>query len=158
MEIRDAVVEDAAAACEVMRRSIAELCVADHGNEPEFLRRWLANKIPEVVAGWIRQPKSSVLLAVEGEAILAVGSVTDKGEILLNYVSPDVRFRGVSRALMRALEARARQRGNAECRLFSTATAFPFYRAAGYRETGPVQVRFGMSSCYPMAKRLTERH
>lgn len=158
MEIRDAVVEDAAAACEVMRRSISELCVPDHGNDPEFLRRWLANKTPEVVAAWIRRPKSSVLVAVDGEAILAVGCVTDKGEILLNYVSPDVRFRGVSRAMMRELEARARKRGNSECRLFSTATAFPFYRAGGYRETGPVQVRFGMSSCYPMTKRLTESY
>lgn len=155
MEIRDAVVEDASAACEVMRRSITELCVADHGNEPEFLRRWLANKRPDIVAAWIKEPKNSVLVAVEGGAILAVGSVTDKGEILLNYVSPEVRFRGVSRALLRALEARAVERGNTRCRLFSTATAFHFYRAAGYRETGPVQVRFGMSSCYPMAKRLT---
>lgn len=155
MEIRDAVVEDAPAACEVMRRSISELCVADHGNNPEFLRRWLANKRPEIIASWIGQPRNSVLVAVEGGAVLAVGSVTDKGEITLNYVSPDARFRGVSRALLRALEARALERGNTACKLFSTATAFPFYRSAGYRETGPVQVRFGMSSCYPMAKRLT---
>ncbi|WP_154071510.1 hypothetical protein [Bradyrhizobium lablabi] len=34
MRIRDAVPEDATAAWEVVRRSIAELCVADHHNDP----------------------------------------------------------------------------------------------------------------------------
>ena len=44
IEVRDAVREDAPAACEVIRRSISELCEADHRNDPEILRRWLANK------------------------------------------------------------------------------------------------------------------
>jgi hypothetical protein len=34
MEIREAMTEDAPAACEVLRRSISELCVADHRNDP----------------------------------------------------------------------------------------------------------------------------
>jgi hypothetical protein len=50
MEIRAAVPEDALAACEVMRRSISELCEADHRNDPVILGRWLANKAPETVA------------------------------------------------------------------------------------------------------------
>src|SRR5438105_14457983 len=104
MEIRDAVPVDATAACEVIRRSIIELCVADHRNEPAILERWLANKTPEIVASWIAQTGGSVLVALEGAAILAVGSVTDQGEITLNYVSPDARFRGVSRAMLRVLE------------------------------------------------------
>src|SRR5206468_1478119 len=87
MEIRDAVPADAPAACEVIRRSITELCVADHHNEPAILERWLTNKTPEIVASWITQPGSSVLVAVEGGVMLAVGSVTDQGEITLNYVS-----------------------------------------------------------------------
>jgi hypothetical protein len=44
MEIRDAMTEDAPAACDVLRRSISELCVADHGNDPTILARWLSNK------------------------------------------------------------------------------------------------------------------
>ena len=44
MVIRDAKLEDAVAACEVARRSIAELCEADHGGDPEIVARWLANK------------------------------------------------------------------------------------------------------------------
>jgi hypothetical protein len=89
-----------------MRRSIAELCVADHKNDPVILARWLGNKTVENFVAWINQPDNSLLVAVEEGRILAVGSVTDAGSIGLNYVSPDARFQGVSRTLLRALEAR----------------------------------------------------
>ena len=115
LEIRAAIPEDAPAACAVMRRSIAELCVADHRNDEAILARWLGNKTPEIFGSWIRQPDNSLLVAVEGGNILAVGSVTDAGQITLNYVSPDARFCGVSRALLGALEARAAERGNTRC-------------------------------------------
>jgi GNAT superfamily N-acetyltransferase len=116
MKVRDAVPEDAVVACEVMRRSIAELCVADHRNDPAILERWLSNKTPETFRSWIR-PDCSLLVATEDDGILAVGSVTDAGEITLNYVSPDARFRGVSAALLGALERRAVERGNELCSL-----------------------------------------
>jgi GNAT superfamily N-acetyltransferase len=77
-----------------------------------------------------------VLVAVEDGCIFAVGSVTDAGEITLNYVSPDARFRGVSRAMLTALEARALERGADRCTLLSTETAHRFYRSAGYIENG----------------------
>jgi GNAT superfamily N-acetyltransferase len=154
MEIRDAVAEDAPAACHVLRRSISELCVADHRNDPTILMRWLANKTPENVTSWIANPKTSVLVAVEVGTILAVGSVTNAGEITLNYVSPDARFRGVSRALLGALEARAIQRGNVRCTLTSTETARGFYRANGYAEDGRLAGKFGTCASYPMSKPL----
>jgi len=155
MEIRDAVPEDAPAACEVLRRSISELCHADHLNDPVILARWLTNKTPEIVGSWIIKPGNSVLVAVEDGSILAVGSLTNAGQITLNYVSPDARFRGVSRALLTALEARALERGADRCRLLSTETARRFYRSAGYGEDGPPQGQFGTISSYPMSKRLT---
>ena len=94
MKVRDATSADAEDACAVLRASIIELCAADHGNDPVLMERWLANKQPELVAGWIAQPNGSVLVAVDdGDAILAVGSVTDAGEITMNYVSPHARFR-----------------------------------------------------------------
>jgi GNAT superfamily N-acetyltransferase len=112
MKIRDAVPEDATVACEVMRRSIAELCVADHRNDPTILERWLGNTSPEIFKSWIR-PGNALLVAIEDERILAVGCVTDAGEITLNYVSPDARFRGVSEVLLASLEQRARARQRA---------------------------------------------
>jgi ribosomal protein S18 acetylase RimI-like enzyme len=154
MEIRDAIADDAAAACDVLRRSIAELCTADHRNDPAVLARWLSNKTPENLASWIAQPESSVLVAVEDGAILAVGSVTDEGEITLNYVSPDARFRGISRAMLAALEARASERCNARCTLVSTETARRFYQSAGYVDDGPPQHKFCTTSSYPMSRTL----
>ena len=117
MQIRDALPEDAPAACIVLKRSIAELCEADHRNDPAILAQWLGNKTHENFYAWVRQPDNSLLVAVENQDILAVGSVTDAGTIGLNYVSPDARFRGVSRALLRALEGRAADRGNHRCNL-----------------------------------------
>jgi GNAT superfamily N-acetyltransferase len=154
VKIRDAGPDDAEAACAALRASIIELCAADHGNDPVLLERWLANKQPEIVAGWITRTDSSVLVAAEDDTILAVGSVTDAGEITLNYVSPRARFRGVSRALLKALEARAAERGNTECRLHSTETAHRFYLANGYADYGEPIRKFGMNSGYPMSKRI----
>jgi hypothetical protein len=56
MEIRDARLEDASSACQVVGRSISELCVADHGNDPAILKQWLNNKTPENLASWITHP------------------------------------------------------------------------------------------------------
>jgi GNAT superfamily N-acetyltransferase len=153
MKIRDATPDDAVAACEVMRRSISELCFTDHGNDPEILQRWLSNKKPETFRSWI-QPANSLRLAVESDTILAVGCVTADGEITLNYVSPDARFRGVSKALLADLERRASKQGNAVCRLESTETAHRFYLTRGYAENGPPNRKFGSISGYPMSKRI----
>ena len=152
--IRDATPEDAVAACHILKKSITRLCVADHRNDPAILNAWLANKTPEIVAAWAVQKGNALLLAVEGDAILAVGSVTDAGEITLNYVAPGARFRGVSRALLKALEARAIARGNSRCTLTSTETAHRFYLSAGYRDNGTPTGKFGTIAGCPMSKEI----
>jgi GNAT superfamily N-acetyltransferase len=152
--IRDAKEADAVQGCEVLQRSIRELCISDHQGNAEILARWLSNKRPDVFSGWITQPGNSLMVAVEEGELLAVGAVTDSGEITLNYVSPDARFRGVSRALLAALESRAAERGNAVCSLTSTATARRFYLANGYEDAGPPRHSFGTTSGFPMRKRL----
>ena len=154
MHIRDAVVEDAPAACRVLRRSIAELCAADHHNDPAILERWLRNKTPENLANWIMLAGGSILVAVEDNTILAVGGVTNRGEITLNYVAPEARFRGISRAMLGALERRAHERGNARCVLLSTGTAHRFYQANGYADDGASEGKFGTAASYPMSKPL----
>jgi GNAT superfamily N-acetyltransferase len=154
MEVRDATPADALGGCTVLKRSIAELCDADHKNDPAVLARWLGNKTVENFVAWVGQLDNSLLVAVENNNILAVGAVTDAGVIGLNYVSPDARFRGVSRAMLQALEARAFERGNTRCTLTSTETARRFYRSNGYLEDGAPVGNFGASSGSPMSKRL----
>ena len=154
MKIRDAVKADAAAACQVVRSSITELCPLDHHNDRQILGRWLANKTPENLEAWIADPGASLLVAVDDEAVLAVGSVKNDGEITMNYVSPHARFRGASSALLNAMESRARERGNTNCHLLSTETAHQFYLARGYRDDGPTVGKFGTAASYPMVKAL----
>jgi GNAT superfamily N-acetyltransferase len=154
MIIRDATAADAAKACEAIRASIAELCVADHGQNPEVLECWLASKTPDNVAAWATAAGSSLLIAIEDDAVLAVGGVKDDGEITLNYVAPRARFRGVSAALLTALEVRTAKRGATEITLLSTETAHRFYLSRGYRDMGPSLGKFGTASSYPMSKML----
>lgn len=153
MNIRDAVAEDAVAACRVMRRSIIELCIADHRNEQQVLASWLGNKTTQNFLSWIK-PSNSLLVGIDGDCLLAVGCVTGSGEITLNYISPDARFRGHSRAMLAALEACAREKGNSHTHLESTVTAHRFYLRNGYVDTGLRTRKFGMDSGIRMSKTL----
>ena len=74
-----------------------------------------------------------VLAEDEGE-ILGVGAGTAAGNVTLNYVSPDARYSGVSKAILAALERYLREQGNTRSTLISTRTAYQFYRAAGYKD------------------------
>jgi GNAT superfamily N-acetyltransferase len=153
MRVRRAVEDDAAEACLVLRRSIEELCIADHRGDANVLRTWLGNKTPENVLTWMRTPDQSMVVAEGNGRILGVGLATAGGDIKLNYVHPDARFQGVSRAILRALEDFLREHGNAVGRLHSTGTAHRFYLAAGYEDAGPPDMQ-GPVPGQPMEKKL----
>jgi GNAT superfamily N-acetyltransferase len=153
MEIRRATTADVAQICEVVRASITELCVADHRGDPNILEQWLANKTPENVGQWLSNASNINLVAVEDSTVLAAGCVTISGAILLNYVSPAARFRGVSSALLAGMEAAARKNGNVQCTLDSTLTAHRFYNRHGYVDSGPRAEKRGVAT-FPMAKAL----
>jgi hypothetical protein len=71
MNIRRASANDAESASLVLRRSITELCLRDHGNDPDILKSWLATKTPEKFREWCA--------AEDGLCLVAVG---DDGGIL----------------------------------------------------------------------------
>ncbi len=152
MHIRPACSADAEAATEVLRRSIRELCVQDHQNEPKILDVWLSNKTPEVFREWLTQADQPILVAELDGRIVAVGGVRRPDEILLNYVAPEARFQGVSKRLLGEMEALLAGFGAERAKLMSTRTAYGFYYAAGYREGGPAG-RHGMST-FNMSKDL----
>src|SRR5262245_44937333 len=155
MQIRRATPDDAEAACAVVRRSIVELCQADHQGDAATITTWLANKTAENMRRWIGQ--AFVLVATDAGLILGVAAMNASGEITLNYVSPDARLRGVSKALVRRLEQQAAELGVEAVTLRSTATAARFYESAGYRSAGPPTKGFGISLGYPMTKSLLAR-
>lgn len=135
MEIRRATHADAVEGTYVLRRSISELCMADHGGDKEAIAAWSANKTPQVWMMWIDQESTELYVAVDAGRIVGVGMLGGTGEILLNYVSPDARWRGVSKAMLAHLEGQARTRNFPHCTVESTKTARAFYETAGYIPT-----------------------
>src|SRR5262249_17766206 len=122
--------------CAASWRSIVELCRADHQDDPSVLEEWLRNKTTDQVRSWIANPESYIFVATDDAAIIGVGAVSSSGQILLNYVSPDARFRGVSKATLKQLESKALALGHPACAVISTATALRFYQSAGYDQQG----------------------
>ena len=134
--IRPAHEDDAPLAVEVLRSSVRELCSEDHRDDPAEIACWLENKTVETWSAWVDHHDASVLVAEEDGIVCGVGMVRSDGEILLNYVSPKARFRGVSKALLSAMEKDASVRGTSSTTLQSTHTAQRFYLANGYIPKG----------------------
>ena len=150
--VRPASEVDAMAACDVLRRSIRELCVADHGHDEHVLSAWLANKTPENVRGWIADPSSFSVVAVEGSEVRGFGLVQRDGEIQLCYLVPEVQYRGAGKLILRALEEQAARWGLEGVFLTSTVTARRFYERNGYVPSGEPKSVYGLRSAYPMSK------
>jgi GNAT superfamily N-acetyltransferase len=152
--VRPATQADVPEMSRVLIASITELCGPDHGGAPERLAIWTANKTPEGVAGMLANPQLRMLVAELDDRVAAVGAVMPgRGEVSLNYVDPAVRFRGVSKALLSALEAELKGAGVVDAQLTSTTTARSFYHAAGWSEdAAPVACMGGEG--HRMRKRL----
>lgn len=138
----------------VLTRSITLLCAEDHRNEPGLVGRWTANKSEDGVAKMLESEAVTLFVAESDGAVAAVGSILEPDRVGLNYVDPDHRFAGVSKALLTAMEGELRRRGVIEGRLESTETAHRFYLKAGWRDSGPREESFGMGG-YPMRKQLS---
>ena len=92
---------DAEAACEVLRDRSAN-CAWPIMATTRPIWRPARNKTPEIVAGRAIHPGNSLLVGVEGEALLAVGSVYDTGQITLSHVAPDASFGASASPALRA--------------------------------------------------------
>ena len=133
--------------------SITDLCHADHGDDREKIADWTANKTPAGILDMLAREGFFMAVAELDGQIAAVGATTAAGEIALNYVAPDARFRGVSKALLAHMEADLAARGFAEARLKSTRTARAFYDSHGW---SPDATPDGGTACFAMHKRLVD--
>jgi GNAT superfamily N-acetyltransferase len=147
--------DEAPEACTVIRQSITVLCWEDHDGNPAILEPWLANKTAETVLGWIESNPTGVIGAVEKGQLGGVGGILPGGRIVLNYVAPWARFRGVSQGLMGTLEGLAAAQGERLCTLTSTMTARQFYLKRGYTGSGPPVSSFGGKLAFPMGRLIT---
>src|SRR5437660_2817731 len=131
IEVRGAVGQDDDAACQVLRRSIAELCVADHNNDESILSAWLKNKTVENVRASIASEHFAVV-AVDDSAVCGFAMITRQGEIQLCYGGPEVRYLGAGKLMLHALEQQALRWGLNKVFLTSTLTANSFYERHGF--------------------------
>jgi GNAT superfamily N-acetyltransferase len=145
---------DADAAVRVLRRSITELCVADHHNDPTTLQRWLENKTVENFHSWLAADSNFCVVTESNAEINGVGLVHRTGEILLCYVAPESQGHGYGSAILAALEVKARTWGLDKLRLGSTVSARLFYERHGYISAGESTCNFGSARCYPYEKIL----
>ncbi|WP_170217138.1 GNAT family N-acetyltransferase [Variovorax gossypii] len=153
IQVRPATAGDAIDACDVIRSSILECCHDDHRGDTKVLQGWLRNKTPDFVRMVISSPSAfSVVASVDGVTV-GFGSASRSGEVTLCYVVPSVRFAGVGKALLTAIEDEANRSGVEALRLESTRTAREFYLRNGFVAEGPAVLAFDMEA-QPMRKQL----
>ncbi|MDE2461315.1 MAG: GNAT family N-acetyltransferase [Gammaproteobacteria bacterium] len=154
LAVRPANSRDTEAAVKLVRRSITELCTADHRDDAATLDQWLANKTPENFRAWISDPDNFCVVAEDAGVVHGAGLLHRDGEIRLMYLAPGSQRQGTGRAIHAALETQARTWGLRMLFLDSTSLARSFYEALGYRATGEAKPRFGVLMCYPYEKPL----
>ena len=150
--VREATARDAQPAVEVVRRSIVELCVADHRNDAETLAQWLENKTVDRFLAWFSSQRHCCVVAEDDTGICGVGMIENDGEIQLCYVLPDRQNQGHGAAILEHLEAQAKRWGLSRIRLKSTGPARSFYERHGYRSAGDPARGFGITRPIPYAK------
>lgn len=84
--VRPAIPKDSEIAVQVVRRSIEELCTADHRNDAATLANWLANKKPETFLSWISNPDNFCVVAESNGRLSGVGLIHCIGEFRLFYM------------------------------------------------------------------------
>ncbi len=153
INIRKATPADAEQCSTVLCESITQLCRLDHRDDTSIIASWTRNKTPETIERWIRSSENIIYVAEIESAIVAVGGIDDDVSITLNYVSPQHRFHGISKAMLSHLENRLRDRQVRQARLLSTLTARDFYGDAGWTITGEIET-FAQMMGYTMQKQL----
>lgn len=136
----------------VRARSIRMLCAPDHHNDEAIIAAWAGDGSPDKFIRILNAPDTSVLVAEREQAIVAVGALA-ADRVTLNYVDPDHRFLGISKAMMAALEQSLRRAGVHTAHLDSSATALAFYRSLGWIEGGEPARDYSVDG-YPMSKVL----
>ena len=148
LEIRIASSNDAFAACQVLRRSITECCVLDHGGQSAVLDAWLGNKTPQMVASWFDSPTNFSVVAVESGEVVGVALLTRAGKLALCYLLPEAQGHGAGTALLARIELQAVEWGIKALQLHSTASGQAFFVKQGYAEAGNVRSPYGVETIF----------
>lgn len=158
LTVRVATEDDAESAVDVIRRSISELCTADHRDDPEALADWLANKTVPNFRRWQASPGQYTVVAEVDGTLCGVGMLSADGEVRLCYVHPRFTRRGAGGGLIRAMETHADGLGLTRLHLDATVSAMRFYEAMGFRESSPSTAVSDGSESHPYEKQIGARN
>lgn len=132
MQIRRASHQDQTEIWNINRRSMQQACGGAYSEKQ--------------LASWILLLEEEGRVPATGETFLIVAETPDQivgfgelnewsGEIESLYVSPDHLNQGVGKQLLHRLEARAKEIGIQQLKLFSTLNAVGFYLQEGYEKS-----------------------
>jgi GNAT superfamily N-acetyltransferase len=154
--IREARESDATNICEVLIRSVREVCGPDYNNDEAVLEEWCANKKPEIVTDWIRNTDNLFVVAELSPGLLVGAAMYQRvrGSIQLCYLVPEALYQGIGAQLLATLESDAARLGHKEIQLVSSITARHFYRRHGYLDYGEPVYSRGKVLGFPMRRPL----
>lgn len=154
--IQDANVSDSAQVCDVLRRSILEVCAPDYNNNQPVIDEWLSNKTEDNISTWIQSGSAfSVVCTDEGDIVAGFGLITREGEILLIYLAPEALHKGNGKLILQKMENFASLEGLTEIRTTSSITAKAFYERNGFIQDGPPQLVGYIEGDFPLVKKLS---
>ena len=124
--------------------SIRALCTPDHGDDEATIISWIGadDKFDRLIA----QDELTLIVVEIDDQLAGLGGMSGD-RILLNYVHPEFRAKGISKTVMQALESRMVAQGTLVGYLDSTVTALPFYEKLGWRKAGPADPDTGQPMC-----------
>ncbi|MCS7042124.1 MAG: GNAT family N-acetyltransferase [Bryobacteraceae bacterium] len=151
--IRRATLEDRQAIYEIQRSAILETCRRSYPEEDVTV--WAGLLSPD---SYHAIHDRYFVVAERGGRILGFGRLDEQeGEVEAIYVSPAAERAGIGSAILRHLEARARECGLKELKVRSTLNAESFYARHGYQHLALIRYRLVpslMLNCVEMRKQL----
>ena len=156
-KVREATPSDSVEACEVLRRSITEICSLDY-NDQLFIDEWLDNKTESNVKKWIQSVNSYSVVCTNDDLIVGFGAITLEGEVSLIYLVPEALHKGNGKLMLEAMEERILSEGIEEIYTVSSITAKPFYERNGYTENGEPLLVGNIKGDFPLIKKVPPKN
>lgn len=153
-KVREAMPSDSANACEVLRRSISEICSLDYNNQ-SVIEKWLLNKTESNVKVWIISENSYSVVCTDDDLVVGFGIITLDGEILLIYLVHEALHKGNGKLMLETMEHRVISEGIEEIYTVSSITAKPFYERNGYTENGEPLLVGNIKGDFPLIKKVS---
>ena len=153
-KVREATPSDSVEACEVLRRSISEVCSHDY-NDQSVIDEWLDNKTESNVKEWIQSVKTYSVVCTNDDLVVGFGLITLEGEVLLLYLAPEALHKGNGKLILEAMEQRIISEGIEEIYTVSSITAKPFYERNGYTENEAPLLVGNIKGDFPLIKRVS---